>query len=175
MASQKNPEFRRGAERGFTIVESMIALLVLTIGMLGIAAMYLESLRSSRDALYYTHAVNLAADMADRIRSNREAIESYGFVMDTANLPTAPTPDPCRQRGAGACTPQAEATTDLSEWASSVVGLLPAAQATITAARGLPDQYTIQLAWTEVGRDPSNPATYQLAFESSHELPDPAP
>jgi type IV pilus assembly protein PilV len=153
----------------------MIALLVLTIGMLGIAALYLESLRSSRDALYYTHAVNLAADMADRIRSNREAVESYEFLMDGVNLPLSPAGNPCRLRDAGACTSQAQAETDLSEWASIVVDLLPAAQATVTATRGLPDRYTIQLAWTEVGRDPSSPATYQLAFESSHELPDPPP
>jgi type IV pilus assembly protein PilV len=162
-------------QAGFTLIEMMIALVVLTVGMLGIAALYLESLRSSRDALYYTQAVNLAADMADRIRANREGIEEYAFVLDPASPPALPDPDPCRTRDLGACTPQSAANVDLAEWAERVTNLLPAAQATITATRGQPDQYTIQLGWTEVGREAGDPATYTLAFESSHELPDPPP
>lgn len=160
---------------GFTIIEMLIALVVLTVGMLGIAALYLESLRSSRDALYYTHAVGLAADMADRIRANREGIEAYAFTLDPASPPVPPDPDPCRVRASGDCTPAAAAAADLAEWAGRVIDLLPAAQATVTANRGQPDQYTVQLGWTEVGRPADAPATYILAFESSHELPDPPP
>jgi type IV pilus modification protein PilV len=56
---------------GFSIVEALVALVVLSVGMLGIAALYVESLRAGRSAVYHTQAVNLAADMADRIRANR--------------------------------------------------------------------------------------------------------
>jgi len=52
-------------------VEVLVALIVLSIGMLGIAALYLEGLRATRDALVRTQAVALTADMADRIRANR--------------------------------------------------------------------------------------------------------
>ena len=59
--------------RGFTLVEALVAMVVLSIGMLGIAALGIESLRASRAALVRTEAVTLATDMADRVRSNRDA------------------------------------------------------------------------------------------------------
>ena len=55
---------------GFTLVETLVALVVMSVGMLGIAALYIEGLRSGQTSIARTTAVNLAADMADRIRSN---------------------------------------------------------------------------------------------------------
>lgn len=69
---------------GFSIVEALVALVVLSIGMLGIAALYVESLRAGRSAIYRTQAVNLASDMADRIRANRNARASY--VLDRKSV-----------------------------------------------------------------------------------------
>lgn len=63
--------------RGFTLIEVLVALVVMSVGMLGIAALYLEGLRAGRTALYRTTAVNLAADMADRIRANPNAGLAY--------------------------------------------------------------------------------------------------
>ncbi|MBM2853444.1 MAG: Type pilus modification protein PilV, partial [Steroidobacteraceae bacterium] len=50
-------------QNGFTLVETLVALVVLAIGMLGIAALYLNSLQAGRTAIYRTQAVNLAADL----------------------------------------------------------------------------------------------------------------
>ena len=50
---------------GFTLVEVLLALLVLCVGMLGTAAILLESLRASRSGIARTQAVTLAADLAD--------------------------------------------------------------------------------------------------------------
>ena len=55
------------------MVEVLVALVVLAIGLLGIAALYLNSLQAGRTAVYRTEAINLAADLADRIRMNRTA------------------------------------------------------------------------------------------------------
>ena len=71
----KNP--MRKSQRGFTLVEIMVALLVMAVGMLGIAALYIESLRSGHMSVSYTNAVTLAADMADRIRANNTAQVAY--------------------------------------------------------------------------------------------------
>ena len=49
-------------QRGFTLIEAMVALIVLSVGLLGIAALYGQTLRASRTSLYRTEAVNLAAD-----------------------------------------------------------------------------------------------------------------
>src|SRR4029450_6188053 len=68
----------RNPQSGFTMVEVMVALIVLTIGLLGIAALYLNSLQAGRTAIYRTQAVTPPADPADRIRMNRTALAAYG-------------------------------------------------------------------------------------------------
>ena len=49
----------RQAQRGITMVESLVALVVLSIGLLGIASLYVTSLRTGRTALIRTQAVSL--------------------------------------------------------------------------------------------------------------------
>ena len=48
------------SQRGFSLVEAMVAMVVLSIGMLGIAALYVESLRSGTSALLRSQAVAFA-------------------------------------------------------------------------------------------------------------------
>src|SRR5690606_4205963 len=62
---------------GFTLVESLVSLVVLSVGMIGIAALYTQGLGAGRTAQYRSLAVNLVADMADRIRANRLALGAY--------------------------------------------------------------------------------------------------
>ena len=52
-------------QQGFSLVEAMVALVVLSVGMLGIAGLYVTTLRSGGGAIYRMQAVNLAADLAD--------------------------------------------------------------------------------------------------------------
>ena len=72
-------------QSGFTMVEALVALVVLAIGLLGIAALYLDTLRAGRTAIYRTQAVALAADLADRIRSNRTAVAAYNSAFADAH------------------------------------------------------------------------------------------
>src|SRR5437879_7552951 len=59
--------------RGFTMVEMLVALVVLAVGMLGVAILFGISLHSGSSAISRMQAVNLAADIADRNRANRRA------------------------------------------------------------------------------------------------------
>jgi type IV pilus assembly protein PilV len=60
---------RRGPQRGFSLLEVLIALLVLSIGLLGLAALQAAGLRSSHGAYLSSQATLLAYDMADRVRA----------------------------------------------------------------------------------------------------------
>ena len=71
--------------RGFTLVEVLVALVVLAVGMLGIAGLYVESLRAGRTSIFRTTAVYLAADMADRIRANPQASADYAGIGPGSN------------------------------------------------------------------------------------------
>lgn len=62
---------RAAAAHGFTLLESMVALLVLSVGLLGVAALHGQALAASATAVHRTQAVTLAAGMADRIRAGR--------------------------------------------------------------------------------------------------------
>ena len=96
------------AQAGFTLVEVLIALVVLAVGMLGIAALYIEGLRASRTALVRSEAVVLATNMADRIRANLEAGAAY------AGAPAA-NPNVNCVAGGGGCSPQEMAAHDLQQ------------------------------------------------------------
>ncbi|HWM28840.1 MAG TPA: type IV pilus modification protein PilV [Woeseiaceae bacterium] len=58
--------------RGLTLVEILIALLILSIGLLGLAGLQTMSLRFNTSAYYRTQATALAYDFADRMRANRQ-------------------------------------------------------------------------------------------------------
>ncbi len=131
---------------GFSIVEVLVALIVLAVGMLGIASLYVDSLRAGRAALLRTQAVFLATDMADRIRANPTAGAAYGLggadngcaagVADSVN-----------------CTPAEMAAQDIFIWQDQIAELLPqGAAGTIVHNPGtLPDTYTISVTWPDAG------------------------
>ncbi len=65
---------------GFSLVEVLIALVIMSVGMLGIAGLYVEGMRAGRTSTFRHHAVTLASDVADRIRANRAGAIDYEGV-----------------------------------------------------------------------------------------------
>jgi type IV pilus assembly protein PilV len=142
--------FVRG-QRGFGLIESLVALVVISVGMIGIAALYGQGLRASSTAFYRTHAVNLASDMADRIRVNRRGNASYGGA--SAN-------NGCDPGGGANCTPAQMAAHDKFVWEGQVAALLPAGAGVVQFAGTTPPTYTIRVTWTETG---VGATTHQIA------------
>ncbi|WP_129647266.1 type IV pilus modification protein PilV [Peristeroidobacter agariperforans] len=137
-------------QSGFTIVEVLVALVVLAVGMLGMAGLYVTTLRSSGSALSRMQAVNLAADMADRIRANRLARVAYQTGT------TTPAKQTCVN--SGTCTQEQMAENDLFVWQQQIDDVLPGdnqrgeivyTAATVTAAGPVPDNYVITVHWQE--------------------------
>jgi type IV pilus assembly protein PilV len=148
------------------LVEALVALVVLAVGMLGIAALYVESLRSSRTALFRSQAVTLAGDMADRIRANRTAGAAYQKGVDDAGTLNAA----CGSGGAG-CTPAVMAAHDIALWYRAVDGRtgsltsLPGGRATITVTpNGTLNSYVIVITWSETGQSTAN--SYSLRIQA---------
>jgi type IV pilus assembly protein PilV len=130
-------------QTGFSIVEVLVALVVLAVGMLGMAGLYVTTLRSSGTAISRMQAVNLAADMADRIRANRLAREAY--EAEGAEQGCVKT---------GNCTRELMAANDLFVWRKQIDDLLPGDNAggEVVYTPGLadtPDEYTITVNWQE--------------------------
>jgi len=129
--------------RGFTLVEAMVALVVLAVGMLGIAGLYVTTLRSGGGAIYRMQAVSLAADLADRIRANRGANVAYAGAAANNN---------CYGAGSVDCSPALMAANDLLVWQQQIAGTLPGGNGVVAVAgAAAPFTYTITITWTESG------------------------
>ena len=138
--------------RGMSLVEVLVALLIFSIGMLGAAMLFVDSLRNSRSALLRTQAVNLVGDMADRIRTNAAARAAYDF----ATYGGGPTEHGCApdatSGSGGACSAVELAEDDLARWQRAVQSLLPAATAPeVRYFAGNPARYRIRVSWQEPG------------------------
>ncbi len=72
--------------RGFTLMEVLVSLVVISIGLFGIAGMQLQSLKTSHDSYLRTQAAFLAYDMIDKMRGNRTAAiaGAYNTAIDAA-------------------------------------------------------------------------------------------
>lgn len=70
---------------GFSLLEVLISIVVLSVGLLGIAGLQLMSLKANDSAYYRSQAVILAEDMLDRMRSNRSSAVAGGYDYDPAS------------------------------------------------------------------------------------------
>ena len=144
--------------RGFTLIEVLIALAVLSVGLLGSAVLLLESLRAQADSLRRVAAANLLLDMAERIRANPSGGPLYG----TANAqPGAPA---CATSG---CDVTQVAAADLSHFAQSTRATLPGVSiAAIEFAPAIgpaaPHRYIISLRWQDPRADEDESVTLQV-------------
>lgn len=144
---------RINPQSGFTLVESMIAASILSVGVLALAGMQGIALSRNVDSTEITRATNLAAEMIERIQYNRKNIAEY--AIDTANG------TPCPQNA----VTQAMANGDCNQW----VALLSNPQASgLVNVRGviavakpggavetLLNQYpvTVTVSWTGAAGD----------------------
>lgn len=126
--------------QGFTLVEVLIALIIMSIGMLGIAGLYVHSMQAGRTSLFRHHAVTLAGDIADRIRANPRAAGAYA---------AAGANNSCVDGGVD-CTPAEMAANDIFLWALQAADTLPTGNVVIVFDNGpVPPTYQITVQWNE--------------------------
>jgi type IV pilus assembly protein PilV len=128
---------------GFTLVEILVTILVISIGLLGVAGLHSFSLRNNYDALMRSHASALAADIADRMRSNRD--EVYVDVGDSEYeiaLGAEPELDDASSR----------ALVDVAEWKDTLGAQLPDGDGSIAVDQDT-RTVTIVIQWGERGMD----------------------
>jgi type IV pilus assembly protein PilV len=134
--------FRR-KQQGFTLLEVLIALLVLSIGLLGLAALQTTGLRSNEMASMRTTSTMLAYDISDRIRANPQGVTDGDYVIGTG--PITGTPIDCTSTD---CTTAQLALFDLNQW-KNAVATLPGGLGDITQIAGPPLTHTITVRWDQ--------------------------
>lgn len=73
------------AERGFTLLEVLVAVLLLSIGLLGLASLQAWGLRATGNATYRSQATMLANEMIERVRANQTGAGQYNFTSGSCN------------------------------------------------------------------------------------------
>ena len=132
MAPCPAPEARQQAGAG--LIEVMVALVVLAIGLLGIAGLQLVSLQNNHSAALRSQAVTLGYDALDRMRANRDAANLGDYTTDFADAAPAGT---------------TIAEQDLQEWKLMLAALPSGAGAISSAAAGDALLFTVTVQWDD--------------------------
>lgn len=146
--------------RGFSLVEVLITLVIMSVGMLGIAGLYVHSMQAGRTSMLRHHAVTLAGDIADRIRANPTAGAAYVAAAGADNN--------CVAQGSD-CNVAQMAAQDIFLWQAQALEFLPpmanGTQQVVVVfdAGALPQSYTITIRWDEPTPDGIQPQ-YSISF-----------
>lgn len=124
--------------RGFNIVEILAALLVIAVGIIGVAALYSDQTHIPADARLPLRAAELAESMAQRIRATTEGRD--GFATTVGVL--------C-DREKKTKTPQDEAAIEAACWENEVERSLPSGLGSITRdTTSNPASYVVAVSWS---------------------------
>lgn len=138
---------------GFTLLEVLIAVLILSVGLLALASLQTRGLATGHNAYLRSQAVVLARDMAERIRANNNyAVETENNANTeyTISFDGKPKSQNCVDT---VCTPEQIASYDLNQWLTTLANALPSGDGQITKI-GLNYQITVQ--WNTNQRNNSN-------------------
>ena len=123
--------------QGLTLVEILVALIILAIGLLGLATMQTSSVKFTTSAYQRTQATALAYDIVDRMRGNRLAALNGDYLVPFQN----PVPVCGALNTAGTLVQQ-----DLAAWRNAMACRLPQSTGSVTR---LNDEFTITIQWDD--------------------------
>jgi type IV pilus assembly protein PilV len=148
-------------QSGFTLIEVLIAMLVLAIGLLGLAGLQAKSLSYTQSAYNRSLATELAYDLADRMRANISGIATYTAESSAQNANCENT---------SGCSSSQMAQNDLYEWNFAVTNTLLSGLGTIAPVGGMCNIVvcTITINWDDNRdgvvdtKDPNFTTSFQL-------------
>lgn len=132
--------------RGFTLIEVLIAVVILSVGLLGLAGLQATSLRNNHSAYLRSQATTLAYDIIDRMRTNKTVAQGVpgGYALAlTASPPAPPTPPACL---GAPCDSAQLATFDLNNWIQSIITVLPLGAGGVVTVGNV---VTVTVAWDD--------------------------
>lgn len=127
-------------QAGFTLIEVLVAIVVLSLGLLGLAGLHAATLRNNQVAYYRSIAIQQSYDMADRIRANQLGAAAGAYDALDNSIPADPD---CITNS---CDPAQLAQADHSLWNNNNDRLLPGGAGTVNRAGS---EYVIVVSWSE--------------------------
>ncbi len=133
-------------QKGFSMIEILISILVLSVGMIGLAMLQTTGVRYSNDAYLKSLAHAYAYEMLDRMRANPEAMDDGVYNFSGGMPSTVP--------GCSTCTPAENAVRDAYDWNTNIANTFPSGSGSITLAGG---RYVITIAYDRRNNDAPSP------------------
>jgi type IV pilus assembly protein PilV len=154
--------------RGFSLIEVMVALIIIAVGMLGIAKMQALALSTTESSGVRSLVAIEAASLAATMHTNRDywvsgppaPITNIGITTATARTPTItidtfPGTQNCATTSA--CTAPQVAAYDVQQWAAALAAVVPAAAVVIACPQNVtPVACTIQISYQETVTSTNN-------------------
>jgi type IV pilus assembly protein PilV len=161
---------------GFSLIEVLVAILVLALGVIGVAGMQLTALRASQQSAFQTAAVQLASEMADRIRANDNQMklddDANPFLAVDYKSDVEPDAPPALCYAA-TCNGEELAKFDIYEWEKRVKATLPGGRALICRDSSPWDTTTGALTWKcSGGAGSSTSLVVKLGWQAKGKNPD---
>ena len=161
----------RSFEKGFSLLEVLVAVVVLAVGLLGIGGLQVLSLKNNHSAHLRSQATYLAYDILDSIRVNPDGIASYATLATDA-----PAANQSCETVSSNCTTAQLVTHDLNIWkcalgawdanATCVTlgtrGLLPGGTGVVTITNG--NDVTVTVTWID-DRDGSTTTSLSVSTQ----------
>ena len=149
---------------GFTLIEVLIAMLVLAVGLLGLAGFQVFSLRNNQSAYNRSQATQLAYDMADKIRANPS--EANNLASSTYVLTSAAILQTSCNSSPG-CTPALMAQNDRALWNTNIISALGSFGAGSITVDPATKVFTITINWDDDrdGDADANDPNFQMSFQ----------
>lgn len=122
------------SQQGFTLIEVLVALVVLSFGMLGLVGMQAFAMQSNREAKFYLEATNLGRELAEMMRGNNLiAIKSTKadnpYLTDSLTVTSGA--GSCLTVGSTCASTKEVAQAQMADWLNRVNSTLPGARVSI--------------------------------------------
>lgn len=116
------------SQRGVSLIEVLVAVLIFSVGMIGVAGLLVMATRSNHTAYLRTQAVFLAGTMADRMGANPVGVWNGNY--DSSSYPVSASTAANSDCSAG-CTPEMLAQADQRNWSRQLNTFLPGVRASV--------------------------------------------
>jgi type IV pilus assembly protein PilV len=133
---------RRRLQRGMTLIESLVALVILAFGVLGLIGFQMQTLRDTRESVGRSRALVAIQDISERMRLNQTSLPLYATGFAAA---AAPAVD-CI---ANVCNSGQLVPFDIWRWKTNLSQALPAGLGAIAPSPTDPRQILVMVAWRE--------------------------
>jgi type IV pilus assembly protein PilV len=131
-------------QSGFTLVEVLVSLVVLSIGLLGMAKLVLVTAHANDSAYLRSQATALAYQIIDNMRANLGGATTGGYVTALSAMPAAPTG--CV---AAACNNTQLGLWDVYSWKQHLSTSLPSGTGSIATSATFPVTATVIVQWDD--------------------------